>query len=214
MFTGIIQATAPVLSATARGGCRCVRIKKPLRWKLNLGQSMSVDGICSTVIKQDAISFSVEYIPETLAKTTVQAFSKGSTVNLERPLRLGDPLNGHIVQGHVDTRGRVAAIVESGRSRELIVAVPKTLAETLVLHGSVAINGASLTVARLPAPSLRQAGERGASFTVALIPYTLAHTNIRRLQVGDQVNVEADHTATRPLESEARSARPRSRISA
>ncbi len=206
MFTGIIQATAPVLSATTRGGCRAVRIRKPARWRLALGQSVSVDGICSTVIRRAAGSFDVEYMPETLSKTTASAFSKGCIVNLERPLAFGAPLDGHLVQGHVDARGRVAVVAELGRAREIIIAVSKVLARHITLHGSVAINGVSLTVARLPAPRLRQADKRGISFTVALVPYTLAHTNLARLNTGDEVNVEADRAAMRSLATSRRGA--------
>src|SRR3989344_3096397 len=124
MFTGIIQAVMPILSVTPRGECLFMRIKKPMRWKLALGQSVAVDGVCSTVISLKPSSFAVEYMPETLAKTTVKSFKKDIMVNLGRPLTLQDSIDGGLVQGHVDARGKVQAVEKHGRTRMLIVTVP------------------------------------------------------------------------------------------
>jgi riboflavin synthase alpha subunit len=144
-----------------------------------------VDGICSTVVKAAPAFFEVEYVPETLARTTARSFEKGTLVNLERSLRWGDPIEGHIVQGHVEGRGIIAGILEMGKGRELTVALPAPLAKGTPLKGSLAVNGVSLTVAR----------KRHRLVTLALIPYTLAHTNLGRLAVGDEVNIETDALA-------------------
>ena len=185
MFTGIVEEAAKVASAEIRGACKRVRIQKPRGWKLSNGQSMSIDGICSTVVSFGKNSFDVEYMPETLSKTTAGYFARGSVVNLERSLRYGDRIEGHLMQGHVDGRMRIGAIIEIGRSRELVVAVPSALEKRIALHGSIALNGVSLTVAQ----------KRGHTIVVALIPHTIAHTNLGLLSVGDRVNIEFDHTA-------------------
>ena len=174
-----------VVSAAQVDTCRRVRIAKPHGWKLVGGQSVAVDGICSTVVRSSRDFFEVEYMPETLSKTISGDFQKGTLVNLERSLTLKNFVDGHLVQGHVDARGRVVARVELGRSRELIIAAQKALMKYIAPRGSVAINGVSLTVAR--------AGRT--SFTVALIPYTIAHTNIGGLEVGNIVNIEVDMIA-------------------
>lgn len=185
MFSGIIQATEPVVTTSRTGSCVCVRIKKPARWKLARGASVSVDGICSTVARVAPGFFEVEYVPETLARTTIRSFAKGTLVNLERSLRYGDTIDGHFVQGHVKGRGYVVSMVEFGRTRELTLALPRLLAKMATLKSSIAVNGVSLTVAR----------KRKNLITVALIPYTLAHTNLRMLDVGDAANIETDRYA-------------------
>jgi riboflavin synthase alpha subunit len=185
MFSGIIQTTAPVIGATPANGCVRIRIKKPARWKIARGASVSVDGICSTVVRAAPRFFEVEYVPETLARTTAREFGKGRAVNLERSLRYGDPIEGHFVQGHVEGRGYIVSIFESGRSRELSIALPPSLMRSVIPKGSIAINGVSLTIAR----------KRKTLVTVALIPYTSAHTNLGTLAVGDAVNVETDMLA-------------------
>ena len=195
MFSGIIEAVAPIGSAREVGAIKRVRIKKPRAWELSKGQSISVDGICSTVVSSAAGSFDVEYMPETLRKTTAVNFARSGAVNLERSLTLGALLDGHIVQGHVDARGRVVAIVEVSRAKEIIISIPQDLMPLIALHGSIAINGVSLTVAR-----------RGrASITVGLIPHTLRVTNLGGLEVGSEVNIETDLLA-RYLATRAESA--------
>ncbi len=184
MFTGIVEKTSNIASEETHGLCRCVRIQKPHGWSLSRGQSISVDGICSTVVSFGRRFFDVEYMPETISKTTSAGFTKGTIVNLERSLKYGDRIEGHLMHGHVDGRAPVVARIEKGRSRELIIGIPHTLIKRVVLHGSVALNGVSLTVAR----------KRGATIAVALIPYTLSHTNLGLVSVGDQVNVELDRT--------------------
>jgi riboflavin synthase len=185
MFTGIIQATSKVTVAKKAGTVVQVRITKPQKptaWKLALGQSISIDGICSTVTAQRKNEFEVEYMPETLLKTTAGSFEKDTLVNLERSLTLSDFIDGHVVQGHVDARAKVAAVEIEGNTRRITIELPKDLVRYVAALGSIAINGVSLTVARLS----------GTKATVALIPHTLTHTNLGQLKAGDRVNIEVD----------------------
>ena len=182
MFSGIVEATTPILSSDMQGTCKHVCIRMPRGWKLRAGQSVAIDGICSTVVRAERNFLEVEYMPQTLSKTTAGVFAKGRILNLERSLKMGDVVDGHLLAGHVDARVRIAGMVELPRSKEMIVAAPLSLMKYIALHGSVAVNGVSLTVARR--------GET--SFTVGLIPYTLSHTNLGHLGVGDRVNLEVD----------------------
>lgn len=182
MFTGIIQAKARVREAKPSAGNIRVEVEKPKGWKFAKGQSIAVDGICSTVIANTAKSFAVEYMPETLSKTTAGDFTKGSAVNLERSLTLATYIDGHLVQGHVDGVGTVSNIDTTGGGYLITVSVPKPLLKYVAALGSIAINGVSMTVARL----------KGAEVTVALIPHTRSYTNLGILAKGDRVNIEVD----------------------
>jgi riboflavin synthase len=185
MFTGIIEAKAGAISITAYRGGKRVRIKKPKGWKLGDGQSVNIDGVCSTVVAKDAKSFSVEYMPETLSKTAAGNITKGSELNLERSLMLHTRIDGHLVQGHVDTKGVVTEIKKIGMNHLVTVRIPKSLIKFVALHGSITVNGVSLTVARRAKDSA----------TIALIPHTLSHTNLGALKKGDEVNIEVDLVA-------------------
>ncbi|OGG52791.1 hypothetical protein A3C20_02305 [Candidatus Kaiserbacteria bacterium RIFCSPHIGHO2_02_FULL_55_25] len=193
MFAGITQAVGTVVSASTQSRCRTVRIRTPRGWKLILGQSVMVDGICSTVEKRGADFFEVTYMPETLSRTTAPSFSKGTLLNLERSLKLSDFVDGHLVAGHVDASARIVAVKATGSSKTLTIELPKELKAYVSARGSVAINGISLTVAH----------KEGRMVTVALVPFTLAHTNLKGLEKGDKVNVEID-LLTRSLVSRAR----------
>jgi len=182
MFTGIIEHTARVVSAEDRAGIRRVGITLPPKWRVRLGQSIAIDGICSTVAGISAKSFMVEYMPETLAKTTAQLFGKGRVVNLERSLTLGRFVDGHLVQGHVDARVRVARVTGDWGVHRLTIFLPAPLRKFVAERGSIAINGVSLTVA----------AKGKSNCTVALIPYTLSHTDLGMLKKGDEVNIETD----------------------
>ncbi|MDO8566198.1 MAG: riboflavin synthase [Candidatus Moranbacteria bacterium] len=182
MFTGIVQKIAPLLSATPQGECLRVRIKKPLGWKLTPGQSVAVDGVCSTVVLCKSDFFEVEYMQETLIKTTVKTFKKNQVVNLERSLTLKDFVDGGLVQGHVDMRGKVKKVEKTGEMALLEITLPEALKKYIAPIGSVTVNGVSLTVARV----------KKDTFSMALIPYTLEHTNLGLLKKGDMVNVEVD----------------------
>jgi riboflavin synthase len=184
MFAGIVETKGRVKAAEEGNRIRRVRIEAPRAWKLPLGSSVNVDGICSTVVRKGTGFFDVEYMPETLSKTTTRSFKRGTLLNLERSLIYGQRIDGHLVQGHVDCATPVRAIGKKGSSRELTIKPNVSLAHSAVLHGSIAVNGVSLTIAK----------KHGPNITVALIPYTLKHTNLGTLKVGDAVNVEFDHS--------------------
>jgi riboflavin synthase len=186
MFTGIIEKQARVISAQEAGSILRVRIAKPRTWKLAVGQSVNVDGICSTVVKHSAAAFEVDYMPTTLEKTTAALFKKGRSVNLERALKFGQRVDGHLLQGHVDCKTAVRGIRARGASCEITIKPKAQLSRRAILHGSIAVNGVSLTVAQ----------KHGPNITFALIPHTLKSTNLGALRVGDEVNVEFDALAT------------------
>jgi len=181
MFTGIVENKSLVLSIT-EGKVPCLTVVKPVSWKFKIGDSVAVDGVCLTVVKQTTDSLSFDVVPETLDRTTVKSFKKGRLVNLERPLRMGDDIGGHMVQGHVDTTMTVVDINKRGVSSEIIFTFPLKYKNLVIEKGSIAINGVSLTIARSDVESL----------TIALIPHTLEYTNLGNLSVGDEVNVEFD----------------------
>jgi len=195
MFTGLIQKTARVASVTAEDGMRRVSIEKPRAWTLALGGSVAIDGICATIVQRSTKRFDVEFIPETLRKTTAGGFEKGGIVNLELPMRYGATVDGHFVQGHIDGTGRVESIEKQGASRLVTIRVPAKLASSIALHGSAAINGVSLTVARRHGPHV----------VFALIPHTIKHTNLDLLKKGSDVNIEADKG--KPVATEKRGGR-------
>lgn len=184
MFSGIVQATARIKALEEEKKMLRARIEAPRAWKFPLGASINVDGICSTVVQKGSGYFDVEYMPETRSKTTASSFKKGRLVNLERSLKFGDRIDGHPVQGHIDCAAPITMITKNGASRELTIKPSAKLSRQAVLHGSIAINGVSLTIAR----------KHGPNMTVALIPYTLKHTSLGALKEGDMVNVEFDHS--------------------
>ena len=182
MFIGIIKSNAKVRNVLPEGGSLYVWIDTPAKWKIKAGDSISVDGICSTVKRLRDNSFVVEYMPETLKKTTAGFFEKGTIVNLESALRANDRLDGHLVQGHVDATGDINDFKKIGNSVILKVGFPKQYRKFIAEKGSIAINGVSLTVVAVGS----------GWFTVSLVSYTLKHTNLQNLKKGDKVNVEVD----------------------
>lgn len=182
MFAGIVQATTTVQETKLSGVCLSVRLRKPAGWRLVLGQSIAVDGICSTVCSLGRGFFAVEYMPETLKKTTAGAFAAGREVNLERSLTLGSFVDAGLVLGHVDACGKVTTAVAEGETKRIGVSLPAGLREYVVPCGSIVVNGVSLTVVDTLV----------GGFSVALIPYTLTHTNLDALRPGDRVNIEID----------------------
>jgi riboflavin synthase len=184
VFTGIVEEAGRVESAVPRGELMVVRIAAGrITEGLPLGGSVAVNGCCLTAVDVAADGFTCELTPETLARTRFdQRLREGVRVNLERPLRADGRFDGHIVQGHVDGVGRVVELRRLGASAELQVEAPPELQRYLVLKGSVAVDGVSLTVA----------GLAGGVFSAALIPYTLEHTNLGDAGPGTHVNLEAD----------------------
>jgi riboflavin synthase alpha subunit len=184
MFTGLIEAQSTVERLDREGAGRRLAVRVPPEWgrELTRGESVAVNGVCLTAVVLEPGRLAFDLAEETLAVTTLGELGPGDPVNLERPLRLGMPLGGHLVLGHVDAVGRVAAVEPEGAGRRLTVAAPAALMPLLVPKGSVAVDGVSLTVA----------GLGPATFAVALIPHTLAVTTLGIRGVGDRVNLEMD----------------------
>jgi len=183
VFTGIVEAVGEVESAELAGELLRLVVRAPeIAAEARVGDSVAVRGACLTVTRAEAGRLSFEAVRETLARTAVGELRAGSQVNLERALRAGGRLDGHLVQGHVDGVGRVAELRREGGDVRLFVACPPEVATHLVEKGSVAIDGVSLTVV----------GARDDGFDVALIPHTLAATTLGALRPGDRVNLEVD----------------------
>ena len=200
MFTGIVQERGRVVEAPGASGRHGGRVvvghSEELASRLGLGASLSVAGVCLTVVEQGATNGASDHgaesafpawsafdlSPETLSRTTLGALAVGDRVNLEPPLAAGDPLGGHWVQGHVDTTTRVARVEALGENRVITFEAPRELASGIVEKGSVTIDGVSLTIAALDEET----------FDVALIPHTLEVTTLSELKAGDEVNVEGD----------------------
>ncbi len=184
MFSGIIERVGEVTAvAAARGGAR-LTVRSALR-RLAIGESIAVSGACMTVTTTRGGSFTVDVSAESLRRTTLGALRPGTRVNLERSLRLADRLSGHLVFGHVDGVGRVRAITREGDGRLFRFDLPQSLARFLVEKGSIAVDGVSLTVFACTSRS----------FTVAVIPHTLAATTLGDRRPGDAVNLESDMLA-------------------
>ena len=184
MFTGIIEEVGTLAAVREDRGGRvfqlaCGTVLEGMR----LGDSIAVDGVCLTATEIRPDGFTVEAVGTTLGRTTLGGFAPGRRVNLERALALGARLGGHIVQGHVDGVGRAIAIQPRGELTLIDFSLPAEVAAVTVLHGSITLNGISLTVNDLPAPGVCQ---------VSIIPHTWQHTNLAELRVGDAVNLEGD----------------------
>ena len=180
MFTGIIKKTAKVKNVRLVNGGFSLEVLNNLG-KVKIGQSISVNGVCSTV-KKSGESLHFEYMPETLKISNLEFLKKGDIVNLEQSMRLNDRLDGHIVLGHIDAKAKIISIKKEENSRVLEIQVAKAFKKLLVYKGSVAVEGISLTVAKVSKNS----------FLIKIIPYTLSHTNLKFKRVGDFVNLEFD----------------------
>jgi riboflavin synthase len=183
MFTGLIEDVGRISALHLRRESAVLSVTTKLAVRfMPLGASIAVNGACLTVVKKLKRSFTVDVSPETLRRTNLAALGVGSVVNLEQPMRFQDRLGGHLVTGHVDGVGAITAIKPQGEFTIFQFRVPAVLASLLVAKGSVAVDGISLTVN----DSLRNV------FSVAIIPFTLQHTNLRVRRVGDNVNIETD----------------------
>lgn len=182
MFTGIVSETGRVTAARPMENGREFEISCPFAGETHVDESISVNGVCLTVTEVSGDRFHVQCVRETLEKTTCSELDVGDIVNLERSLNLQQALEGHLVQGHVDTTGRIERIVQEGTDRLLEIRYPEEHAPYVVGRGSIAVDGISLTVAQ----------DEKDHFTVAIIPYTWEHTNLHLRKEGDRVNLEFD----------------------
>jgi riboflavin synthase len=184
MFTGLVEAFGEVESVSPAGAGRRLAVRVPSGWSAETarGDSIAVSGACLTVVTVESERLLFDLADETLRVTTLGDLAAGDRVNLERALRLGAPLGGHLVLGHVDGVGRVAGMEPEGSGRRLTIALPDGLRPLLIPKGSIAVDGVSLTIAAL--------GE--GTFSVALIPHTLAATTLGGRGVGARVNLEMD----------------------
>lgn len=184
MFTGIVEEVGTVRSVERAGGTTRIAIDASTTLEgSDLGASVAVNGVCLTVVATGAGGFAFDVGPETLARTTTGRLVAGTRVNLERPLRFGGALGGHLVLGHVDGVATVASVARVESTARVRIAYTDRALDTLMIpQGSVAVDGVSLTVAALGT----------GWFEVMLIPHTLGATTLGRVEVGDGVNLEAD----------------------
>ncbi len=181
MFTGIVEEVGEVTDVRVSGSNRELIVRAEMTVELRIDQSVSHNGVCLTVVELMGDRYRVTAVEETLKRSNLGALKAGDGVNLERSLRIGDRLDGHMVQGHVDTTTTCLAVDERDGSWWYTFALPEEK-HLLVAKGSICLNGVSLTIAGLTA----------VSFSVAIIPYTFEHTTFRTLKAGDRVNVEFD----------------------
>jgi riboflavin synthase len=189
MFTGIIESTGRIESADASASNTHLLIHAPKLGLHNvaIGDSIAVNGVCLTVVAKGPETFEADVSPETLAATI--GFPQGAEVNLEKSLRFGDRIGGHLVSGHVDGVGVVSAMEDLGASWRLEIRAPAELAKFVARKGSITIDGVSLTVNRV------RDDANGAVFEINIIPHTHQVTNIKRLGKGAKVNLEVDQLA-------------------
>lgn len=181
MFTGIIETIGEIVQLTKEGENLHIEIKSPLAQELKIDQSVSHNGVCLTVVEVKDASYVVTAIQETLDKTNLKTLTKGSLVNLERAMKLGDRLDGHLVQGHVDGTA-ICKKVENSNGSWVFTFEYKNSEFSTVEKGSITVNGVSLTVV----------DSKKGSFSVAIIPYTFENTNFKKIEVGTEVNLEFD----------------------
>ena len=186
MFTGLIQDIGKIESIDRRGEGIGLTISTQLDLShAKIGDSISVDGVCLTIIKVSGRTFHAEVSPETLRRTTLSTARGGQPVNLETALKMSDPLGGHLVSGHVDGTGEIIEIVAEGNSIRYRFWVPGEISRFLIEKGSVAVDGISLTVME----------SQGQEFSVSVIPHTAETTTLGRKKSGDRVNLENDMIA-------------------
>lgn len=182
MFTGIIKSVGIVEHIRQLDGGKEITVAADFASELAVDESISINGVCHTVTKCNSHSFTVQSVEETLRKTAIGNLAVESPVNLERSMRSDQLLDGHIVQGHVDTIGTISEIRQEGTDWLFTITYPADYANLIVGRGSIAVDGISLTVAN----------EAENRFTVAIIPYTYEHTNLYSKSAGDEINLEFD----------------------
>jgi riboflavin synthase len=182
MFTGIIENSGVIERVSERGGNRTFVVRSPLAHELKIDQSLSHNGVCLTVEAIDNDLYQVTAVAETLIKTNAGSWVAGSLVNLERAMIMNGRLDGHLVQGHIDTTGTCIRVEDQDGSWLFEFGFPEKFASLVIEKGSIAVNGISLTAWNVQKDS----------FAVAIIPYTYEHTNFRQVKKGDSVNLEFD----------------------
>lgn len=183
MFTGIIEATGRVLRIERRGDAKRITIEFPDQLTdVQLGDSISINGVCLTLRERRNQAFTFDLSEETIKKSTLGGLREGDRVNLERALRLSDRLGGHFVTGHIDGIGEITALRKERDFVHLRVKVPESILNYIVPKGSIAVDGISLTVNEV----------KGDEIFLTLIPYTLEKTNLMDKRIGDPINLEAD----------------------
>jgi riboflavin synthase len=182
MFTGLVKATGTIRSIEPDGRGARMEVSSALAAELREGDSVAVNGVCLTAVSAEPASFRADVMAETLRRSSLGPLAVGDAVNLELPLRAGEPLGGHIVQGHVDATGEVEELHDEGFARVVRIACDADLLRYVVEKGSIAVDGVSLTVASVD----------GDGFSVSLIPETLERTTLGAAEPGRVVNLEVD----------------------
>ncbi|MFC4262099.1 riboflavin synthase [Ferruginibacter yonginensis] len=182
MFTGIIEQLGTITAIENKDTNVTLTVKTPITHELKVDQSVSHSGVCLTVESISDDTYTVTAIAETLLKTNISQWKVGTVVNIERCLRFDGRLDGHIVQGHVDTVGKCTGYTAKNGSWEYVITIDEKFAPLIIEKGSISLNGISLTIFNVTKNS----------FTVAIIPFTYEHTNMHQLQLNDQVNIEFD----------------------
>ncbi|MDA1183195.1 MAG: riboflavin synthase [Acidobacteria bacterium] len=182
MFTGLIETVGRVEDATGGDAGMRLHVRTALADEMRPGESLAVNGVCLTVVTAEAGTVRADLGPETVRRTTLGSLRAGHPVNLERALRADGRVGGHFVQGHVDGTTELRRIRAEGDARWLTFRLDETLAAYVIVKGSIAVDGVSLTVAAL----------RDDEFDVMIVPFTWTGTNLRLTQPGDRVNVECD----------------------
>ena len=183
MFSGLVESTAPIIAVLEEpGGVRIV-LERPSEYRdVRLGDSIAIQGCCLTVVELTNNSLSFQAGRETLSRTSLKQRKRGDRVNCERSLKLGDRLGGHLVTGHIDGQGTLVSRDDEAEWSNMVFSAPNSLLRQMASKGSVAIEGVSLTLVDVS----------NETFSVALIPHTLAHTTLGDLKAGDAVNLETD----------------------
>ena len=194
MFTGIIESTGKIVSLKKKKSNLELEIETSFVKELKIGQSVSHNGVCLTVekVSPSKKNYLVTAIKETLSKTNLGKLKVGDEINLERSLKVGDRLDGHFVQGHVDTKAKIKSITSKNGSWVFAFQIRNLKSQTsnlIIEKGSICINGVSLTVAAVESVT---SNLKLLTFSVAIIPHTFAHTNFNSLKVGSEVNIEFD----------------------
>jgi len=182
MFTGIIESMGEIISLTSEGSNVHIEVKSKITHELKIDQSLAHNGVCLTVVEINGNNYIVTAIKETLEKSNIGDLKVGNLVNLERSMKLQERLDGHIVQGHVDQTAICTNILKEKGSAYYTFQYEDTYSNVTIEKGSVTVNGVSLTVVN----------SKENEFSVAIIPYTVAHTNFKEFETGTKVNLEFD----------------------